>query len=744
MPGAKLPRTTVLAVLAALVAPTAARAEEDVSFRHDVMAVLSRSGCNQGACHGNLNGKGGFKLSLRGEDPAFDYAALTRDMLARRTSPQRPADSLLLQKATGRVPHEGGIRFGSDSLEYRLLLRWIAAGCPDDRPGLPALTKLEVEPAEQIRIDPADRVQLRVTGHFADGSRRDLTRLAVYEVTAPGVVNVSPDGEVRRLQTGEVVVLVRYLDQQVPARLAFIPARADFRWEDPPAANEVDRHVFAQLKSLRLTPSPLANDSMFVRRAYLDAIGRLPTPEEAKSFLDDTRSDKRAKLIDALLQRPEFADFWALKWCDLLRNEEKALDRKGIRVFHRWVREQIDAGRPLNEMARDLIAARGSTYASPAANFYRSLRDPYTRAEAVAQVFLGVRVQCAKCHNHPFDRWKQNDYHDFAAFFARVQYRVLENNRRDRLDKHEFDGEQIVYQDRETELNHPRTKEPLRPRFLGTGEPLADPNADRLDALADWVARKDNPFFARAQANRVWLHLMGRGLVDPNDDFRATNPPVNPPLLDALTRDFVAHDFDLRHLVRTILNSRTYQLSSQPSGTNGDDDAHFARALVQPLEAEQLLDAISQVTGSSVKFNGYPLGMRAVQLPAVQLARRGEGRANAGEKFLKVFGKPERLLSCECERSEDTGLLQAFQLITGELLHQMLGDPDNRIGKMLAAGRSDAEIVDTLYLAALSRHPTTQEEAKLVGFVRKAKDRRAALEDVAWGLVNSKEFLLRR
>ena len=736
----------VASVLAVLLLSSGAWAEP-VRFRTDVMAVLSKAGCNQGTCHGNLNGKNGFRLSLRGQDPDFDLASLTRDMLGRRTDRLQPANSLILLKATASVPHEGGKRFDVGSREYAILAAWIAAGMPDDPPGTPVLRRIEVTPAEQVVIAPTDRVQLNVRATFSDGSTRDVSRMAVYEPSNPAVT-VDTAGVVRRAEDGAGVVessiLVRYLDRQATVRLAFVPARADFTWPELPEANFIDRHVFTKLRTLRILPSLPCSDSVFLRRVYLDVLGVLPTAEEARDFLNDPRPDKRARLIDRLLERPEFADFWALKWSDLLRNEEKVLDRKGVQAFHQWIRQSIAAGKPLNEFAREVIAARGSTYAEPAANFYRALRDPYSRAEATAQVFLGIRMQCAKCHNHPFDRWTQDDYHSLAAFFARVQYRILENNRRDRFDKHEFDGEQIVWLDRQSELKHPRTGENLRPLFPGAETPPLAPDADRLQALADWIARPDNPFFARAQVNRVWYHLMGRGIVEPNDDFRTSNPPANGPLLEALTADFVAHGFNLRHLIRTIVNSQTYQLSAVPNETNREDESNFSHTLVRPVQAEVLLDALAQVTGVPVRFNGYPLGVRAGQLPGVKALRDREARPTEGERVLKAFGKPDRLLTCECERSTDTTLGQAFQMITGGLLNQMLAEEDNRIGRLLKAGRSNEEIIEEFYLTALSRPPTAQEKQEAIAFIERSADRRAAIEDVVWGLVNAKEFLLRQ
>ncbi len=714
-----------------------------VSFCNDVMAVLSRAGCNQGACHGNQNGKNGFKLSLRGQDPDFDFAALTRDTLGRRTDRLHPEDSLILAKATSRVPHEGGKRFDQNSLEYRLLYRWIAEGMRRDPPNTPVLRRLEVTPSQQVLIEPADRVLVRVRAVFSDGQARDVTRLSVFE-TSNLVVRVDADGVACRQSMGETTILVRYLDRQAAVQLAFVPARPHFVWPNPPEANYIDHHVFAKLRILRMAPSALASDHVFLRRVYLDVLGILPTAAETRRFLEDPRSDKRARLIDALLERPEFADFWSLKWADLLHCEEKVLDAKGVRLFHDWIRRSIAEDKPLNEFARELIAGRGSTYSQPAANWYRALRDPQTRAEAAAQVFLGVRMQCARCHNHPFDRWTQTDYHSFAAFFSRVQYRIVENNRRDGFDKHEFVGEQIVWMDRSSEIKHPNSGEVLRPLFLGSDTPTFAHEADRLIALADWIADPKNPFFARAQVNRVWYHLFGRGIVEPIDDFRASNPPSNAPLLDALAQDLIDHRFDLRYLLRTILNSRTYQLSALPNEINRDDEANFARALVRPLQAEQLLDALGQVTGVTPSFPGHPSGTRASQLPGVAGNRGRRQPPSDGERFLTSFGKPIRLLSCECERSEDTTLNQAFQLITGPLVNQMLGAADNRIGRLLAVGKSDSEIIEEFYQAALCRPPSAMERQAALAMIGRAKDRRAALEDLVWGLVNAKEFLLRQ
>jgi hypothetical protein len=726
----------------ALLLPAAVRADEPVSFRNEVMAVLSRAGCNQGTCHGNLNGKGGFKLSLRGFDPELDFASITRDALGRRVDRQRPEESLLLQKPAGLVPHEGGKRFALDSLEYAILRRWIAEGAGPDRAMRSPRVRLDVTPAEQYLVEPAREVTIKARAVFADGTIRDVGGLAVFESTNPRI-DVSRDGHVTAADPGETTIVVRYLERQGTALLAFVPARPGFTWSAPPPANFIDQHVFARLQKLRMNPSVLCSDSAFIRRAFLDACGILPTAAETRAFLADPRPDRRARLIDALVDRPEFADYWALHWSDILRNEEKQLDRKGVRVFHDWIRGAIAQNKPLNEMARELIASRGSTYAAPAANYYRALRDPQQRAEATAQVFLGIRMQCAKCHNHPFNQWTQNDYHQLAAFFPRVRYKIVENQRKDKLDTHEFVGEQIVVIDDLSELTHPVTGLELHPRFLGGDEPALGPHTDRLRALADWVARPDNPFFARTQANRVWAHLVGKGVVDPPDDFRQSNPPVNGPLLDALAKDLAEHHFDLKHLVRRIMNSQTYQLSATPNDTNRDDEANFAHALIRPLPAESLLDAISQVTGVPAEFPGSPAGTRATQLPGLPALTR-KGTSGDAVRFLRLFGKPERLLSCECERSTDSTLAQALQLITGTLVNRAVSAPDNRLAALLKAGKTNREIIEELYLAALCRPPTAAEESAILERVETAVDRRVAFEDVLWALVNAKEFMLRR
>ncbi|WP_406696072.1 DUF1549 domain-containing protein [Singulisphaera sp. Ch08] len=703
-----------------------------VSYRLDVVALLAKAGCNMGACHGNLNGKGGFRLSLRGDDPAADWLALTRDTLGRRTDLVDPSKSLIVQKPTGRISHEGGQRFPTGSAEEHVLLGWIAGGARDDLRSAPRLTRLDVFPTERISAPRALRQQLVVTAEFSDGTRRDVTRLASYDISDPTTVTVSADGNVEAGRPVETTIAVRYLGGRGISRLAFLADRPDFVWRDVPSENLVDTHAFQKLKSLRINPSEPSGDSVFLRRAYLDAVGRLPTPDETRAFAADKAADKRGRLVDRLLELPEFADYWALKWADLLRNEEKTMGEKGVWVFQRWLRDQFAGDLPLDEFARRILTAKGSTYANPPASFYRTNRDPMTAAETVGQVFLGVRLQCARCHNHPFDVWTQDDYFGLAAYFGNVQRKELHNERRDMLDKHEINGDEFIYLSGQPATVQPRTGMMMEPKAPGGPKPNLGNDQDALDDLATWLTR-DNSQFARNMTNRIWFHLMGRGIVEPVDDFRDSNPPSNPPLLDALTTEFVAKGTRLRPLVALIMKSKTYQLSAKPNPTNQDDEANFAHSLVRLLPAEVLLDAIGQALDTRERFENTPAGMNAVQLPGARM----------GGKFLKAFGKPDRLLTCECERSEATTLAQAFQLINGDSVRRALEAEDNRIGKLMKSGVSEDVIVTEIYLAALSREPTAIERSAVIAHVHASKNQRKAWEDACWAVLNSKEFLLR-
>jgi len=739
---ASLSITRWLLILSMLFASSILSAAESPDFLTEVMPVLAKGGCNMGACHGNLNGKGGFKLSLRGESPEKDYLRLTRENGARRVDWLQPSASLILLKATSQVSHQGGRRFGIDSSEYELLRAWITSGSPGPSEASPKLLRLEVQPPESVLFDPVDRVQLKAEAVFASGERRDVTAAVVYD-PATMSVSVTPDGEVVREAFGETTVVVRFLNQHAAVRVAFLPARSDFVWNNPPVHNEIDQLVDRRLQPLRTNPSPLADDATFVRRAYLDTIGLPPTSAEAQAFVEDVRPDKRMRLIDALLTRAEFAEHWALKWADLLKNEEKVLDNQGVKVFHGWIRDSIAAGKPMDQFVRELISSRGSTYKEPAANFWRANRDPLTRGETTARLFLGVRLQCAKCHNHPFERWTQDDYYSWAALFARIDYKLIDNKRNDKLDKHEFIGEQIVEIKSEGETKNARTGKDAPPKFLGADTPAMPPKADRLPPLATWLTDAANDQFTQSQANFVWYHLMGQGLVDPIDDFRDTNPAANPELLHALAKRFVDSGFDLRSLVREIMNSRTYQLSAEPLPGN-EQHAPFTQAIVRRLTAEQLLDAQCRVLDTPAAFAGYDRGIRAGQLPGVTRVRRRDiDDQSSGDRFLRLFGKPERLLACECERSNETTLSQTFALISGDSLHQRLTNDHNRLAQMARSNAEAPTLINELFWTALSRPPTTEEATAASEYFAVSENRQAALQDLCWALMNSKEFLFR-
>ncbi|MCA9136818.1 MAG: DUF1549 domain-containing protein [Planctomycetales bacterium] len=753
----------VINVVSAAIASGGQPPAQAPEFTSDVMPVLSKAGCNLGTCHGNLNGKGGLKLSLRGQDPGQDHEALVLAARGRRVNVAAPELSLLLLKASGGVSHGGGIRFDADSSSYRLLSHWLRSGANGPSVSAPRLIGLDVHPKQSIVTDPKDELQVQVQASFSDGTTRDVTDTACYELSNLNA-SVSAGGVVSREKFGETTLIVRYLNEQRPVPIAFIQSRPDFVWDDPPAFNEIDLHVFAKLKRLRINPSPLSDDSVFVRRSYLDAIGRLPTADEAREFVADQRSDKRTRLIDQLLVRPEFADYWALKWADVLRAEEKVLDTKGVEVFHGWIRDSIASAKPLDHFVRDLVTGTGNTFQQPSANFYRANRDPSTRGETTARLFLGTRLQCAKCHNHPFDRWTQDDYYQWSSLFSQIDYELGENKRQDELDKNEFAGEQTVLVSKLDEVHNPATDQVARPKYLGDNELDDQAMANRLDAMSKWLTAPENELFVQSQTNFIWYQLMGIGIVDPIDDFRLTNPPSNPPLMDALAKHFSDSGFDIRSLVGKIMKSRTYQLSSAPNETNVNDQTSYSRAYIRRLPAEVILDMQSDLLDSPANFLGYPSGIRAVQIPGVQSKEARRKSPMDGDRFLKTFGKPDRILACDCERSNETTLKQAFVLI-GDGLNDRLNDPQNRIARLATSTLSDAEVVEELYWSALSRPPSDRELAAAIELINTTDGERAAsvkdlflsmvknpsnnhrvtaLQDLTWALLNAKEFLFRK
>ena len=731
---------TGILLLLPLVAGSPA-GETAVSFRNEVMPALSRAGCNTGGCHGHRDGRGNFKLSLWGENPSKDHEALLDG--DRRVNRGSPAASWVLRKPTLEMEHKGKKRFARDSPEYALIHRWIKQGATDDQEQAPGLQSLTVTPETLTLSEPQRSVQLKVEAQFADGKKRDVSYWAVYTLSNL-VANVEEGGRLTFLKPGETTVLVRYLDHRVSARLALVPERPDFTWSNPRPSNYIDEHIFAKLRRLRMNPSGQCDDATFVRRAYLDIIGTLPSAGEARSFVEDPSGNKRAKLVDHLLQRPEYAEFWALKWSDLLRNEEKVLDHKGVEKFHAWMRESIAGGKGLDQFTRELLTARGSTYKNPAANYYRALRNPTDRSEATAQLFLGARLRCAKCHNHPFDRWTQDEYYQFAALFDGIDYKIIENKRRDGYDKNQFVGEQEVQFVGERKFKDPRTKKAPSPRLLGAETAPLDENRDRFEQLAEWITSRDNSLFASVQANRIWAHMMGRGLVDPVDDFRPTNPASHPDLLAALAGDFAEHGHDLRHLIRRIASSRSYQLSTESNSTNAEDHINYARAAMPRLPAEVLLDAVHTTLDRPGDFKQYKNVKRAVALPGIKGPFLDKNPHN-DDRFLRLFGKPPRLLNSDAERLNETSLAQVFEMTSGETLSSLLKAKGNRLDKLLASGQGDKELLAALYWTTITRAPSTREQEALLAHLagKSGRAKREALQDITWALINSKEFMFR-
>ncbi len=698
------------------------------SFRHEVVAALNVGGCNMGACHGTPSGKNGFKLSLRGYDPAADYLQLSRDQFGRRSDKHNPEASLFVLKGLGRVPHEGGARFGASSLPAEMISAWLSEGMKDDAPTLPAVKSITVTPGSRVQLSPARWQQLSVTATFADNTTRDVTRLTNFSSSDPAVADVTPNGMVEFKRPGEVAILCRYLEEMQSVRLMYLEPREGFKWPAIPESNLVDQHVFAKLKLMTILPSDLCTDYEFIRRAYLDSIGRLPTIAETKSFMANTAPEKRAQLIDHLLIQPEFSDFWTLKWADVLRSNRKSIQLKGSYAFHEWLRGKISQNTPIDVMVRELLTADGNTFNNPPANYYRIAKDPLGLAESTAQLFMGVRMQCAKCHNHPFERWTQDDYYGFAAWFARVKQKPEPG-----MKPNAPNSAEIIFTVRDGEVTQPRSGQVMKPRYISVGDADVKPGQDRREVLAEWLASPGNPFFSKSVANRVWFHLMGKGIVDPVDDFRESNPSSNDELLDALASDFASHKFDLRHLVRTIMNSRTYQLSAVPNETNREDTKYFSHAVTKLLTAEQLLDALCDVTSVPEKFAGLPAGTRAIQLI--------DGEVN--HPFLKAFGQPARELACECERESDGNLGQALQLINGPTVNEKVRNPSNRLGSLLNAKKSETEILDEIYFAALARPAFDDEKKVALAHIAKGTDKRKAWEDVLWAVINTREFLFR-
>src|SRR2546422_335211 len=693
-----------------------------VTFLRDVAPILNKAGCTAGACHGAAKGKNGFKLSLRGYDPQFDYEALLYDLAGRRFNRADPGKSLMLAKPSQEVAHGGGLRFAKDSDYYKTIYNWIAQGVPYGDPAKDTVVELRPEPREIFMTRPGESASLKVVVRYQDDQTRDVTRETTIESNVPDVAWVEPDKPViHGERVGEATLLVRYQGRFGAIPVTVLNPKPGFVWKPLPQHNYVDRLVDAKLQRLKLQPSPPTDDVTLLRRLSLDLTGRLPSPESVRAYLDDPTPArvKRTKMIDRLIASPEYVDHWTVKWGDLLQSSRKYLGEKGAYEFQQWIRDAIASNRPYDRLVRELLTARGSSYDNPAANYFRVTGGAKPAMEKTTQVFLGVRMVCAQCHDHPFERWTQNQYYQMSAFFSAVGVRA----------GYEV-GEEIVLDQRSRyQMKHPKDAAVMKPQFLLASSVAPVPDGpQRRDALAEWLTSKDNPFFAKAIANRMWSYFLGKGIIDPVDDIRASNPPSNPSLLEALTKDFVAHGFDLRDLMRTIVSSRAYQASIVTNQWNANDRDNFSHATPRRLSAEELMDAVSSAAGATARFSEVPEDTAASQLVDPHIGREG---------FLDVFGRPPRESSCECERRSDFSLPQALNLVNGRTISDAVADPKGRVARLVLSGKSDDALVDELYLAALSRLPTREEQLRGVTYLSNGAKAPAAMPSEERGISES-------
>jgi hypothetical protein len=731
-PAGRARTPAVVAPVPSHAAPTRGSAIKPISFRNQVIPVLTKAGCNSGACHGAAAGKNGFALTLRGYDPAADYDTITRQAGGRRVNKLEPAKSLILLKPTETVPHMGGRRFAVASAEYDILSGWIASGLAGPRDKDPRLSGIGVTPGDQT-LTPGATVPLRVTARFTDGSIADVTRWAKYGSADETVAHVEDDGQVTVRGPGETAVSVSFLTGVALARIRspFPIAIPEAAYGSSSSTGTIDAQVVEKLRQLHIAPAPMSNDSEFIRRAYLDAAGILPTRSEVEAFLIDLAPDKRARLVDRLLERDEFVDYWAYKWSDLLLVSSRALGKNNVRDFYGWIRAAVKSNVPWDKFVYSLTTAVGRTDENGAANYYLIHRSPIDLAENYTQAFLGLTLTCARCHNHPMEKWTQIDYYGFANLFARVSVKE-DASMAGKSDT------ATVFSTPEGDVLHPRLGVPMPPRPLD-GRPMASHAVqDRREYLAQWTTSPSNTLFARAVVNRVWANFFGRGLVHPVDDLRFTNPASNEPLLGAVTAQFVRDRFDVKALIRGIMTSAAYQRSAATSTENAKDDRFYSHYLIRRLPAEVILDAFSQVTGVPQSFSGYPKGTRALQLPDTRV----------DSYFLNVFGRPERIVTSAAERMQDPTLPQALHAINGETLNGKLKADEGVVARLVRDGKSDREALDELYLSALSRPPSDKEREALLARLgagplagNDEASRRARIEDLAWAILTSREFL---
>ena len=724
-----------LPAFAGLLAQVSAAAERPLSFVNDVQPILTKAGCNAGACHAKaITGQRGFRLSVLGYETEEDYEAIVKQGKGRRVFPPAPEESLLITKAAAITPHGGGKKIEPGSPAYKTLVRWIAEGMNYASPDEPKVTSLDVQPGRQTMQVKAAQ-QLKVTAHFSDGSTRDVTHLALYEANDKNVAETSDGGLVKTLDIpGNVAVMVRYAGL-VSVCSVSVPLGAPVA-EVPPSKNYIDDFVFGNLKQIGVPPSPICDDGTFLRRVTLDIAGRLPTSTETDAFLADQAADKRDRVIDSLLGSPDYADYFANKWTTLLKNKrDDNADITANFAFHAWMRDNLLANVPYDQIVRQILASTGTIASNPPVAWYKRVKEPTTQLEDVAQLFLGVRMQCAQCHHHPFERWSQADYYQLSAFFTQVGRKPTA-----------VAGEDLIFHKRGVaQAEHRKTRVMLKPSGLGQPPLDISPDEDPRLKLVDWMAEKSNPFFAKALVNRYWKHFFKRGLVEPEDDLRDSNPPTNPELLDALAKQFIESKYDLKAIVRTIVQSHAYQLSAQPNQYNVVDRQAYSHYYPKRLTAEVLLDSINMVTGAKSDFADLPPGTRAVSLP--------DNSYNRASPFLKVFGRPESTSVCECERVQSASLAQSLHLMNAPDIKTKLATPGGRAEICAKPGAPDDQRIRETYVAAFSRQPTA-EEIKIaeahVAYPRTGADgkpldpqrsKRNGYEDLLWALLNTKEFL---
>ena len=697
------------------------RATEDpaISFKLDVMPVFMKSGCNVGSCHGAARGKDGFRLSLFGFDPNGDYHRLTREISGRRINLALPEESLMMEKSAGLVPHTGGKRFDMNSEYADTLLRWLRVGAPNDPGEVSKVVSVEIYPKGAVLDGEGATQQINVRAKYSDGTDRDVTSLAVFLTNNDNSAPIDQNGVVTAANRGEAYIMARFETHTIGTHFIVLPKDLKFEWKELAANNYIDQLMDKKFKKLRIQPSEICTDEEFLRRSYLDITGTLPSVEQYHEFLGNADPKKRENLVDDLLSRKEFVEIWVMKWAELLQvRTTRQIAYKPMLRYYNWVQERVASNMPMDQMVQELLGASGGTFENAATNYYQQESDPKKVAENVAQVFMGMRIQCTQCHNHPFDRWTMDDYYSFSAFFSQIGRKRGEDPR-----------EQIIYNRGSGDVRHLVDNRVMAPKFLG-GEVPDVKGKDRRVVMAKWLASAENPYFAKNLANIVWNHFFGKGIINEVDDVRVSNPAVNPELLDELGQKFTEYKYDFKKLVRDICTSRTYQLSTSTNETNAADDKNFTHASLRRVRAEILLDMISQVTDTKNKFGGLPLGARAVQI----------ANGNTSTYFLSTFGRAKRESVCACEVKVEPNLSQALHLLNGDTLQGKIGQ-GNLIGKLLAAGKTPPQIIEELYIRTMTRRPTEKEFAELNAVLAEMEDKKLALEDVFWALLNSREFV---